>query len=68
MGNKINIGDNNGIKETNIAGNDVNVSNENGKNKLWLWILKHLESIISAAISGAVSAFVAWLITYLCLK
>lgn len=68
MGNKINIGNNNRMKDTNIAGNNVIISKEGKKNNFWLWVLKHLEAIISAVISGAVSALVAWLITYLCLK
>ena len=68
MGNNINIGDNNKIKETNIAGNNVNVSNQKDKNRFWKWGLKHFEAIIAAIISGATSAFVAWLITYFCLK
>ena len=66
MGNNINIGNDNKIKDANIAGNNVNVSASNNKNKFWKWVLKHFEAIIAAIISGATSAFVAWLITYFC--
>lgn len=68
MGNKINIGNNNRMEDTNIAGNNIIISKEGKKNNFWMWILKHLEAIVSAVISGAVSALVAWFITYLCLK
>lgn len=68
MGNRINIGNNNSLKGTNIAGNDINNPEPEKNNKFLLWLLKHLDAIITAIISGAVSAFVAWLITYLCLK
>ena len=67
MGNKIEIGDNNKISKTNIAGNNINKVDPQ-KNRLWKWFLKHLETILVAIISGATSAFVSWLITYLVLR
>ena len=68
MGNRIDIGDNNKLNNTNISGNDVVIEEQRKGNKFWKWFLKHLESIVTAIISGAVCAFVTWLITYLCLK
>ncbi len=68
MGNRIDIGNNNSLKETNIAGNDINNSKPDKDNKILAWFLKHLDAIITAIISGAVSAFVSWIITYSCLK
>lgn len=66
--NKISIGNNNSFKNTNIAGGDIATTDSKAKNKFWCWVLKHLDAVITAVISGAVSAFVSWLITYLCLK
>ena len=68
MGNRIDIGSNNKIKGSNISGNDTTIIKEDKKRTFISWFLKHLGTIITAIISGAVSAFVAWLITYLCLK
>ena len=67
MGSKIRIGDNNNMEKTNIVGGDV-YNTERKSNGFWLWVLKHAETIVTAIISGAVSAAVSWFITYLCLK
>lgn len=68
MGNKVNLGNSNKIKESTIAGGDVTIKQQENEKKFKCWLRKHLEVIISAIISGAVSAFVAWLITYLITK
>lgn len=66
--NKVKIGNDNSLKNTNFAGGDINVTSSETKNSFWRCVLKHIDAIITAIISGAVSAFIAWLVTYLCLK
>ena len=68
MGNRIEIGDNNQLKDTNIAGNNVSLPEPKNKKSIWNWVLRHIEAIIAAIISGAVSALVSWLITYFCFR